>query len=268
MGLEECTRLAREGANKPVQDVIPLEIPKEFDLHGAKLATLTQATAYQGIRQRQKPPSRQTTRENLNTARNAIHTYNGNLETDASIWIGNRNSNICTRVQQYLYKSLNATQMVGNIWMNIPTDPPRQNCTTCHVTETMEHILIHCAALLPPIIWDLARSTWPYARCLWPEISFGIVLGCGSVYPPTTELPNRTDPPLAYNPRGVARLLQILISESAHLIWVLRCERVIQDRSHTAGEIRLRWLRSINARLTDDKILATMIKHDEKHPRR
>ena len=27
--------------------------------------------------------------------------------------------------------------------------------------------------------------------------------------------------------RGVSRLLQIIISEAAHLIWVLRCERVI-----------------------------------------
>ena len=84
------------------------------------------------------------------------------------------------------------------------------------------------------------------------------------MYPPTTAPPDITEYPSVYNPRGAARLLQILISESAHLIWVLRCERVIQDRPHSAGEIRLRWLRSINARLTDDKILATMIKRDEK----
>jgi hypothetical protein len=29
---------------------------------------------------------------------------------------------------------------------------------------------------------------------------------------------------------GAARLLQILLTESAHLIWVLRCERVIQEK--------------------------------------
>ncbi|KAH9973170.1 hypothetical protein BJV77DRAFT_968467 [Russula vinacea] len=49
---------------------------------------------------------------------------------------------------------------------------------------------------------------------------------------------------------GAKRLLQILISESAHLIWVLR------------------WLRVINTRLTDDKIIATKIKRDEKSKRK
>ena len=49
---------------------------------------------------------------------------------------------------------------------------------------------------------------------------------------------------------GAKRLLQILLSEAAHLIWVLRCERVIRDpddppRFHTEEEINARWLRAI-----------------------
>ncbi|KAI0245444.1 hypothetical protein BJV78DRAFT_1138595, partial [Lactifluus subvellereus] len=59
-------------------------------------------------------------------------------------------------------------------------------------------------------------------------------------------------------------LLQILLSESAHLIWVLRCERVIQDRTHSTDEICHRWLSTINARLTDEKIAATKIKRDKR----
>ena len=56
------------------------------------------------------------------------------------------------------------------------------------------------------------------------------------------------------------RLRQILISESAHLIWVLRCDRVINDKTHTSEEIKSKWLRAINARLTDDKIIATKVR--------
>ncbi|KAF8490807.1 hypothetical protein F5888DRAFT_1950880, partial [Russula emetica] len=68
--------------------------------------------------------------------------------------------------------------------------------------------------------------------------------------------------------RGAKRLLQILLSEAAHLIWVLRCERVIQDeeneeRTHTDREIRTRWFKAINARLTEDKITATRVKRNE-----
>jgi hypothetical protein len=59
------------------------------------------------------------------------------------------------------------------------------------------------------------------------------------------------------------RLLQIIISEAAYLIWVLRCERVIQERTHSESEIKTRWTRAINKRLTDDKITATKIKRDK-----
>jgi hypothetical protein len=61
------------------------------------------------------------------------------------------------------------------------------------------------------------------------------------------------------------RLLQIIISEAAHIIWVLRCERVIQEKQHTPEEIEMRWIKAINRRLTDDKITATMIKREKPH---
>ena len=60
--------------------------------------------------------------------------------------------------------------------------------------------------------------------------------------------------------KGATRLLQILISEAAHLIWVLRCERVIQEKRHEGREIVARWEKAINRRLTNDKITATIIK--------
>lgn len=56
LGNEESDKLAKEGAEKEIQDNLPLEIPKEFDLQGAKLSTLTQAIAYRGIREIKKEP--------------------------------------------------------------------------------------------------------------------------------------------------------------------------------------------------------------------
>jgi len=63
--------------------------------------------------------------------------------------------------------------------------------------------------------------------------------------------------------RGASHLLKILISESAFLIWVLRCERVIQEKNHNHQEIKARWLHVINSRLTDDKIATSKIKRDK-----
>ena len=56
----------------------------------------------------------------------------------------------------------------------------------------------------------------------------------------------------------------ILISEAAHLIWVLQCERVIHGKHHTEGEIKSRWKNVLNTRLTCDRITTTKIKHKNK----
>lgn len=128
----------------------------------------------------------------------------------------------------------------------------------------MDHILTSCTADLVNIIWALAQDTWPHVQELWPNISIGLILGCGSLTTPKDELREDGDDEETQQRRkdrkGMDRLLQkILISELAHLIWVLRCECVINERSHTVDEIKSRWLKAINARLTDDKIIATKI---------
>jgi hypothetical protein len=56
---------------------------------------------------------------------------------------------------------------------------------------------------------------------------------------------------------GVNRLLRILITEAAHLIWKLRCERVIQKENapFTKNEIKKKWTQVLNARLDLDRKL-------------
>jgi len=52
--------------------------------------------------------------------------------------------------------------------------------------------------------------------------------------------------------------------ESAHLIWVLRCERIIQEKLLSKSEIRSRWLQAINKRLTIDKVSAMKIQRNNR----
>jgi ribonuclease HI len=84
LGNEESDQLAKQGAEKNKPDILDLSIPIEFDLQGAKLATLTQSEAYRGIRERQKTPYRASTATNLKLARRALHEYTGELETDGN----------------------------------------------------------------------------------------------------------------------------------------------------------------------------------------
>ena len=254
---EECDHLAKEGANLSTSDHLSLDIPKEFDLQGAKLASLTQTIAYQGIRELHPDPPCPSTATNVQATRNSIEQYNSVLKTDSTIWKGIWNPTLRPRVRQFLYKTMHNTQKIGIFWsrtMN-PELRQRQQCAICDETDSMDHILTTCSSGEADTIWTLAKETWPYAPRLWPNITISIIRGCGSLTLPdaaANNMPKKTA-------QGATRLLIIIISESAHLIWILRCERVIQQKTHSPSEIRARWLSAINRRLTEDKIIATKI---------
>lgn len=266
LGNEESDKLAKQGAEKNEPDTLDLSIPIEFDLQGAKLATLTQSEAYRGIRERQKTPYRASTATNLKLAKRALHEYNGEIETDASIWKSTRNPVIRTKIRQFLFRMMHQTPKVGGFWSKVPKWEHRQMCAPCQKVESLEHILVECNTGERRIIWQLTEQIWPHEHIPFPEISFGIILGCGAISPPAPPTSDDVTSPRKKN-RGARRLLQILISEAAHLIWVLRCERVIQGTEHSNPEIEKRWLSIINKRLIDDKITATIIRRTITHIR-
>jgi ribonuclease HI len=238
---------------------------------GTLTTTLTESNpaAYKGILERKPPALRRTTLSNIQLTREALAAYHDNQETDHTIWNSLKNTAIRLRIRQFLYKALHGTQKIGDYWKHITGHEERQTCHSCNSTESMEHVLIHCRAPPTTIIWPLARQLWPHAPHLWPTPSLGIILGCGAIHPPTQQLPNEPQQPAipTHNRpnKGTTRLLQILLSESAHLIWVLRCERTIQNKSHLASEIKSRWFLAINARLREDKITAARIRRDKNY---
>ena len=264
-GNEESDQLAKEGAEKENTDILSLEIPKEFDLQGAKLATITQALAYRGIRERGNTDTRPSTMRNLDTIREAVREYSGNYETDATIWKSIRKRTIRLRVQQYLFKTIHNTPMIGGRWANVPGYESRGECTTCGTIEDMEHIILNCREISVKTVWDQTKKFWPHEEVQWPELNIGTIMGCACLEAKWENDDARNG--REWNEetqKGATRLLQILISEATHLIWVLRCERVIQEKTHERREIVARWEKAINRRLTEDKITATIIKKSKK----
>ena len=187
VGNEQSDRLAKEGANKEEPDDIPLEIPHKYDLQGAKLATMTQALAYSGIRAQLPTPIRPTTNRNLELTKNAIKELTTTHETSNAIWKGIRKRTIRPRVQQFLFKSLHGAYRVGNFWLNIPGYEERGQCPRCSTTKSMEHILTSCTTEPVSKIWALARENWPHEPESWPVISIGTILGCGNINPPRSN---------------------------------------------------------------------------------
>ncbi|KAG1889238.1 hypothetical protein F4604DRAFT_1505893, partial [Suillus subluteus] len=56
---------------------------------------------------------------------------------------------------------------------------------------------------------------------------------------------------------------------SAHLIWKLRCERVIkfnnkEDKFHSKNEIHNRWVATLNKRLNFDKLFTDTLRYGKK----
>jgi len=228
---------------------------------------LTQATAYKGIKERKPPITRESTKRNIELTTAAILNYTGSRETEAAIWQGLRRASIRPRISQFLYKTMHSTQKIGQYWDHIPGYQDRQTCHPCGRTESMEHILITCEETPTRMIWQMAKEIWPAWTYEWPEISLGTILGCGTITS-LREIAHPNEQQVdqdrrARNTKGPTRLMQIIITESAHLLWVLRCKRVIQEKRHSRREIESRWQLAINARLMDDKITATKIKRDK-----
>ncbi|KZT20340.1 hypothetical protein NEOLEDRAFT_1229536 [Neolentinus lepideus HHB14362 ss-1] len=272
LGNEAADALAREGALKLNPDILDLSVPNNFALPGAKLSTLTQHIAYQAIRRIKevKHPPRRSASNNLARIQAGLEELNEHPETTAQLWLQCRNTNLRPLVRQFLYKAIQHAYRVGDFWTPIPGYEERAVCPSCHdSSDNLDHILLECGTPAREMIWLLASDIWPEPYGTWPSVNLGTVLGCGKL---STHLPtpqNQADPdsrssnPIDEQPRphpGASRLLQILISESMYLIWVLRCERVIQQRTHSTKSIASRWTNAINRRLHVDRITACKIK--------
>ena len=141
--------------------------------------------------------------------------------------------------------------MIGSNWLCpgfAPEYQERSECLHCHEIESMEHILIKCKSPGQKQVWRLAKKLWYKKTGKTLATTFGTILAITA-----TTLHNS----ISKSKVGVNRILRILITESAHLIWKLRCECVIQkeNAAFTQNEIKNKWTQVLNARLDLDRKL-------------
>ena len=251
-GNEEADKLAAEGASKPTPDDIDLAVPQTFDPSGLRLSMMTQASAYAFVNTLTPLPPPNRSRLNLERTRAMLIDLNGREESDSHLWLKCRHLDIRRPVQTFLYKALHGAFRIGKFWNDIPHLTNRAHCASCNESpESLKHILIDCDNSAISTIWRLAEQTWPNSFGPWPDIQLGLILGCGSI-----ALPHPDDESIIWS--GPSRLLRILISESAHLIWVLRCECTIQGLNHSANTIKSRWCNKIDQRINLDCHITTI----------
>jgi ribonuclease HI len=140
------------------------------------------------------------------------------------------------KISQFLYNAIHGTQKVGRYWLHIENAAERANCLACGEIEPMGHILTECTHPTRKQLWDLAENTWPHGSDTWPTVKLRLNDRSGTTHIPQTEHPgHHRKRPRKQPPPGATRLLR---SETAHLIWVLRCERTIQNAMHTPSEAK------------------------------
>jgi hypothetical protein len=124
----------------------------------------------------------------------------------------------------------------------------------------MEHILLQCDGSHQNKLWQLMREIWParYGPC--PTITLGTILGCGSLgASPSKGKPTKEVATKIAEEKAERRLLRILISETAYLIWLLRCEAVVGERNSSGDAVRTRWKAQIVERRMTDYLTATRL---------
>ena len=135
----------------------------------------------------------------------------------------------------------------------------------------MNHILFSCDEPGQKLIWKLAWKVWDRTGHKWPGQSLATLVGGGLLKfePPPIPEGNEQKKKKKKHKDGRARLLTILLTESAYLIWKMRNERRIHHENdahfkHSDIEITNRWYKAIDIRITLDRAMANPAKFAKK----
>ena len=180
--------------------------------------------------------------------------YELEIPTDEKIWKAIRSKILQLECRYFLWMLAHDAYQVGNKWLRekAPEDIKRRAyCQVCDgAVETLHHILFDCECTERELIWELTEKLWLETGERWHTPSLGIVVGAACASFPTSEGAPKP---------ARERLWTILIAESAHLIWKLRCERVIKREglAFNEAEVRTRWKAIIELRLDMDRRLTS-----------
>ncbi|KAI0715291.1 hypothetical protein C8Q76DRAFT_603527, partial [Earliella scabrosa] len=246
-GNEGADELAKRGMEEGRETQLP-PCPERFLRKGARLAALTQRLAYSGIRAESKPGTRRATDLMVGRVLATLEVDFDVQATELMLWRAIRAKDVARNMRDFLWKALHDALRVGRFWENVPGYEGRATCAVCGTTESLEHILLECDAPGQREVWSLVRRAIGERGLPMIPLTFGAILGAPLLS--AAKL-------LGRKTRTVDRYYQMVTLISAHLIWCLRCERVIQwadepERRHSVEEVERRWRRAIERRVALD----------------
>ncbi|KAJ7600678.1 hypothetical protein C8J56DRAFT_1074063 [Mycena floridula] len=257
--IQEVNELAEEGIRKRLPDQINWSVSTVYRRPGIKLTSLTQSLAYKAIRAlrtRKADLERNETIKNLRATKAEVTQICGFTPTSKDIWNSLKLEVFNRRVQNFMYLMMHGTQRVGKYWKHIPGCEEYQNCSICGEEESLKHVLLECQMPIQSTIWNLVRKLLEMKGGEWPGITYELLMGCGVV-----KLRGDSE----QEAKARTRFFRIIISESMHQIWKMRCNVVVKEEPiPSAPQIENTWLYIINTRLDEDRMLTNKLKH-KKH---
>ncbi|EPT04338.1 hypothetical protein FOMPIDRAFT_1088374, partial [Fomitopsis schrenkii] len=236
---------------------LPLpRIDESLELSGARMSTLTQALAYRGFREMGTAEERPATRRRLSEVTAHLANTRNDTYTEAEVWRGVWQKDIRRPVRDFLWKAMHDALRCGEYWRRIEGYEDRGVCGLCSGLESIEHILVRCQSESKRMVWAKCAALWERKQAdNWEDPALSDILTAG-VHKKGRKEKKRARP-------GAARLKRILITETARLIWVLRCERQIQHAddpgwAHGMTEVERRWEAIITDRLRMDMALTRL----------
>ena len=105
--------LALKGAIKDAPNKVDLSVPNHLDLQGAKLASMIQLVANQGIKTRAVEIIELHTGATicLDIMQGTLKVSTRSYKTNKSLWHGYHNTNISLKIKQILFKAMHNTLM-------------------------------------------------------------------------------------------------------------------------------------------------------------
>ncbi|KAI0683429.1 ribonuclease H-like protein [Cytidiella melzeri] len=251
VGNDGADELASQGTQLEPPTDIDLWVPNNWNLTGVKAASLTQAIVYTRVRMAHPPEPRPVVEENLDKTLYCVHNHlGGTYPHRGRIWKSLRHKDISRKISDFLWRVMHNSLKVGKFWAHIPNLEERSTCHLCDEEDTINRILAECVAPECLRIWALCKHLWNLKASVIPWLGkhLGNLLGA--------PLADFTTPDGKRQP-GLSRLYRIMMTESAHLIWRLRCERRIDRKgeTHSLTEIDRKWLTAMNMRVTMDSEL-------------
>ena len=126
--------------------------------------------------------------------------------------------------------------------------------------ETMDHILFSCTIEEREQIWEMAEKLYELpmkanTRLSWTVPSEALLRGLSSL-----KLRNTNG---KYNKQATERY-ELIVSETAWLLWKCRNERVICQKEIQPSQIKGRWVAEMNSRIKIEYVKILKSKEEDK----